>query len=78
MTVTKEYRHGREIRIPDYNGEIPDGKAFHAWNTRADGTGAVYKVGKKVPLVENLHLYPMFTDANANDSLEDDTEEAEE
>lgn len=74
MTTVTEYKHGRAIKLPDYNGEVPQGKAFHAWNTRQDGTGAVYKAGKKVLMVENLHLYPMFIDANANDAVEDDKE----
>lgn len=74
MTVTKDYKHGRRVKIPAYNGEVPAGKAFHAWNTRADGSGAVYKVGKEVLMVENLHLFPMFVDANANDDVEDDKE----
>lgn len=77
MTTVTEYKHGKAVKIPDYNGIIPEGKAFYAWNTRKDGTGAVYKAGKKVLMVENLHLYPMFIDANQNDQIED-TEEADE
>lgn len=77
MTTVTEYKHGRAIKLPDYNGPVPAGKAFYAWNTREDGTGAVYKAGKKVLMVENLHLFPMFIDANKNDEIED-TEEAEE
>ncbi len=75
MTTVTEYKHGRAVKIPDYNGIIPDGKAFYAWNTRQDGSGAVYKAGKKVLMIENLHLFPMFIDANANDLIEE-TEEA--
>ena len=77
MTTVTEYKHGRAVKIPDYNGEIPAGKAFYAWNSREDGTGAVYKAGKKVLMIENLHLYPMFIDANANDLIEE-TEEVSE
>ena len=78
MTTVTEYKHGKTVKIPDYNGQIPEGKAFYAWNSREDGTGAVYKAGKKVLMVENLHLYPMFIDANANDAIEDVPEEASE
>ena len=78
MTTVTEYKHGRAVKIPGYNGIIPEGKAFYAWNTRPDGSGAVYKAGKKVLMIENLHLYPMFIDANANDALEDVPEEVSE
>ncbi len=73
-------RSGRLFKFPAYTGEVPEGKAFYAWNTREDGTGAIYKVGKVINLIEDLHIWPMFVDANANDALEDDetTEEAEE
>ena len=77
MTTVTEYKHGRAVKIPDYNGEVPVGKAFYAWNSREDGTGAVYKAGKKVLMIENLHLFPMFIDANANDAIEE-TEEVSE
>ena len=30
--------------------EAPAGKTFHGWNTKADGTGAVYRPGAKIPL----------------------------
>lgn len=78
MTTVTEVKNGKTFTIPAYNGEVPAGKVFHAWNTRADGCGAVFKVGKKVKMVESLHLYPIFVDANANDALEDDTEEESE
>ena len=62
MTMTK-HRIGAEIVIKAYDGPVPDGKAFYAWNTREDGTGAVYKPGKKITMIESLHLYPMWVDA---------------
>lgn len=71
-------RAGRRFKFPEFMGEVPEGKAFYAWNSREDGTGAVYKVGKVIDLIEDLHIWPMFVDANANDSIEDDTEEASE
>lgn len=77
MTTVTDYKHAREIRIPDYNGQVPEGKAFYAWNTREDGTGAVHKPGKKLKMIENYCLYPMFIDSNKNDEMED-TEEADE
>ena len=75
----KQYtgRAGRLFKFPEFTGEVPEGKAFYAWNTRKDGTGAVYKVGKVISLIEDLHIWPMFIDANANDALEE-TEEVSE
>ena len=62
MTTIK-VPNGKTVTIADYKGEVPEGKAFRAWNTKADGTGITYKVGKKVAMVESLRLYPIFGDA---------------
>lgn len=72
MTTIK-VPNGKTVTIADYKGEVPEGKQFRAWNTKADGTGITYKVGKKVAMVESLHLYPIFTDAA---EPAEDTEEA--
>lgn len=55
---------GQYVTIEDYKGEIPEGKAFVAWNTSEDGTGAVFKPGKKVRMVEDMRLYPMWRDVS--------------
>lgn len=62
MTTVK-VPNGKTVTIAGYKGEVPAGKVFHAWNTKADGTGITYRVGKKVAMVESLHLYPIFIDA---------------
>lgn len=66
--------NGKTVTISDYKGTVPEGKVFRVWNTKADGTGITYKVGKKVAMVESLHLYPMFSDKA--EVIEDTTEEA--
>ena len=74
MTTIK-VPNGKTVTIADYKGAVPEGKAFRAWNTKADGTGITYKVGKKVAMVESLHLYPMFADvAETVDTEEAPTE----
>lgn len=60
--TTLKVMNGKTVTIAAYKGEVPEGKDFRAWNTKADGTGITYKVGKKVAMVESLHLYPMFGD----------------
>lgn len=73
MTTVK-VPNGKTVTISGYMGEVPAGKVFHAWNTKADGTGITYKAGKKVTMVESLHLYPIFVDAA--EAIEDSSEEA--
>lgn len=58
-----EFKAGVTAVIEDYRGEVPEGKVFREWNTRADGTGVPYKPGRKVLMADSLHLYPMFDDA---------------
>lgn len=65
---------GRKFTFPEFNGEVPAGKAFYAWNTREDMSGQVYKAGKSIQLNEDLHIWPMFIDANANDEIQDEEE----
>ena len=60
MTVVRGYLHGSTVRLPDYNGEVPPGSFFRAWNTRPNGTGAEYKAGETVMMCDDLHLYPTF------------------
>lgn len=62
MSASK-HRIGTEVVIKAYDGPVPEGKAFYAWNTREDGTGAVYKPGKTITMIESLHLWPMWVDA---------------
>ncbi len=75
MTTVK-VPNGKTVTIAGYKGDVPVGKVFHAWNTKADGTGITYKVGKKVAMVESLRLYPVFIDAA--ESVEDFEESSEE
>ncbi len=60
MTVVREYPYGSMMRLPDYNGEVPLGSSFRAWNTRKDGTGTEYKARRTIIVYRDLRLYPMF------------------
>ncbi len=66
MTVVT-VRAGKTITISDFKGAVPAGKTFAGWNTREDGTGAVFMPGKTVQIVESLTLYPMWRDAEGKE-----------
>lgn len=57
------YRTLSKVTIKDFEGQVPEGKAFYAWNTREDGTGIMYHPGKIITITEDMHLYPVFVDA---------------
>lgn len=42
------------------NSFIRDGYLFTGWNSKADGTGTVYKVGQTITLIEDLTLYAQW------------------
>ena len=51
--------------IINYAFVAPTGKKFDGWwNTKIDKTGARYKNGEAVDLIDNLVLYPELTDTN--------------
>lgn len=51
--------------IINYAFVAPTGKKFDGWwNTKIDKTGARYKNGEAVDLINNLVLYPELTDTN--------------
>lgn len=58
-----EHRVGDTVVIRDYEGTVPEGKVFVAWNTRPDGTGVMIKPGKVIKISEDMRLYPMWRDA---------------
>lgn len=58
-----DYKVGTKAIIADFKGEVPEGKRFHAWNTREDGTGIMYYPGTEVLMVDTISLWPVFVDA---------------
>ena len=48
-------------RVVDAHINAPSGKPFYGWNTKADGSGTVYRPGDKVPLkAKTTTLYAMW------------------
>jgi sugar lactone lactonase YvrE len=57
-----ENRHeGEKFAATDNTFTAPSGRQFREWNTKADGTGTVYKAGGTVTMpADNLTLYAMW------------------
>ena len=63
-TATQTVDKGTQALI-NYAFVAPTGKKFDGWwNTKIDKTGARYKNGEAVDLIDNLVLYPELTDTN--------------
>lgn len=63
-TATQTVDKGTQAII-NYAFVAPTGKKFDGWwNTKIDKTGARYKNGEAVDLIDNLVLYPELTDTN--------------
>lgn len=63
-TATQTVDKGTQVII-NYAFVAPTGKKFDGWwNTKIDKTGARYKNGEAVDLIDNLVLYPELTDTN--------------
>ena len=50
-------RKGINTTLPASTFTAPTGKAFLCWNTKADGTGTRYYIGRDYSFTENLTLY---------------------
>ena len=61
--VIKPFEH--TIKTLDETGLKKEGSKFLGWNTKADGTGKPYEVGKKYELNGNLYLYAIWEGAPA-------------
>ena len=62
--ATQTVDKGTQVII-NYAFVAPTGKKFDGWwNTKIDKTGARYKNGEAVDLIDNLVLYPELTDTN--------------
>ena len=63
-TATQTVQKGTQAII-NYAFVSPTGKKFDGWwNTKIDKSGARYKNGEAVDLIDNLVLYPELTDTN--------------
>ena len=63
-TAMQTVDKGTQVII-NYAFVAPTGKKFDGWwNTKIDKTGARYKNGEAVDLIDNLVLYPELTDTN--------------
>lgn len=52
--------YGTKIAVPSASGLDYPGHTFYSWNTRADGTGAIYTPGNEIFLLGNQTLYAIW------------------
>jgi hypothetical protein len=68
INVSKQVNWGNAIKVltgsdlADFY-QIPSGKVFKEWNTRADGTGLRMLAGANWSVFEDTSIYPIFIDA---------------
>ena len=52
--------YGSKIAVPSASEIEYPGHTFYSWNTRADGTGAIYTPGNEIFLIGNQTLYAIW------------------
>lgn len=60
------YNSGTTVTVKANAFTAPEGKTFGAWNTRADGSGAVYDESDTFVILEPTTLYAIWTDVETS------------
>lgn len=75
MPASVTVRTGKEVVVAECDITPPEGKRFVCWSTEPDGKGMRYKPGKRIKLVGDMTLHPVWEDVPKDEIPEQDAAE---